>query len=108
MLLVLPSPMFFAERSRLSELAARYRIPATYEVKEYVDAGGLLSYGPSFPEMYRRAASFVDRILKGARAGDLPMEQPTRFVLAINQTTAKRLGLTIPPSVLLRADHLIE
>jgi putative ABC transport system substrate-binding protein len=108
MLLVLPSPMFFVERRRLSELAARYRIPATYEVKEYVDAGGLLSYGPSFPEMYRRAASFVDRILKGARAGDLPMEQPTQFVLAINQTTAKRLGLTIPPSVLLRAEHLVE
>jgi ABC-type uncharacterized transport system substrate-binding protein len=108
MLLVLPSPMFFAERRRLSELAVRHRLPAVYEVKEYVDDGGLLSYGPSFPAMYRRSASFVDRIFKGARPSDLPMEQPTKFELALNLRTATTLGLKIPPALLLRADHVIE
>ena len=107
-LIVLPSPMFYAERRRLAELAARHRLPAIYEVKEYVDEGGLASYGPSFPEMYRRAATYVDRILKGAMPGELPMEQPTKFVLAINLKTAKALGLTIPPSLLQRADPVIE
>jgi putative ABC transport system substrate-binding protein len=108
MLLVLPSPMFFAERRRLTELAARHRVPAVYEVKEYVDDGGLLSYGPSFPTMYRRAASFVDRIFRGARPGDLPMEQPTKFELSINVRTARALALQIPPSLLLRADQVVE
>jgi putative tryptophan/tyrosine transport system substrate-binding protein len=113
MLLVLPSPMFFAERRRLTELAARHRVPAVYEVKEYVDDGGLLSYGPSFPTMYRRAASFVDRIFRGARPGDLPMEQPTKeqptkFELSINVRTARTLALQIPPSLLLRADQVVE
>jgi putative ABC transport system substrate-binding protein len=107
-LIVLPSPMFYAERRRLAELAARHRLPAIYEVKEYVHVGGLASYGPSFPEMYRRAATYVDRILKGARPGDLPMEQPTTFELVINLKTAKALGLTIPQSLLLRADQVIE
>jgi len=107
-LIVLPSPMFYAERRRLAALAARDRLPAIYEVKEFVDEGGLMSYGPSFLDMYRRAATYVDKILKGATAGDLPMEQPTRFELVINLKTAKALGLTIPPGVLARADEVIQ
>jgi putative tryptophan/tyrosine transport system substrate-binding protein len=106
--IVLPSPMFYGERRRLADLAGRHRLPAVYEVKAYVDDGGLVSYGPSFPEMYRRAASHVDRILKGARPGDLPMEQPTKFELAINVKAARALGLSLPPALLLRADHTIE
>jgi putative tryptophan/tyrosine transport system substrate-binding protein len=107
-LIVLPSPMFYGERRRLAELAARHRLPAIYEVKAYVDAGGLASYGPSFSDMYRRAATYVDKILKGAEPGDLPMEQPTKFELVINLKTAKALGLTIPPSLLGRADEAIQ
>ena len=107
-LIVLPSPMFYAERRRLAALAARDRLPAIYEVKEYVDEGGLMSYGPSFPDMYRRAAIYVDKILKGAKPGDLPMEQPTKFEFVINLKTAKALGLTIPPPVLGRADALVQ
>jgi putative ABC transport system substrate-binding protein len=107
-LLVLPSPMFLAERRRLAELAARHRLPAVYETRDFVDAGGLMSYGPSFPDMWRRAATYVDKILKGAKPGDLPMEQPTNFEFVINLKTAKALGLTIPPPVLARADHLIQ
>jgi putative ABC transport system substrate-binding protein len=107
-LLVLPSPMFLAERRRLAELAARHRLPAVYETRDFVDAGGLMSYGPSFPDMWRRAATYVDKILKGAKPGDLPMEQPTKFEFVINLKTAKALGLTIPPPVLARADHLIQ
>jgi putative ABC transport system substrate-binding protein len=100
--------MFYAQRKQLAELAARHRLPATYEVKAYVDDGGLLSYGPSFPEMYRRAASYVDRILKGATPGDLPMEQPSKFELALNLKTARALKLAIPPTLHLRADHIVE
>ena len=107
-LIVLPSPMFYAERRRLATLAARDRLPAIYEVKEYADEGGLMSYGPSFPEMYRRAATYVDKILKGAKPGDLPMEQPTKFDFVINLKAAKAIGLTIPPPVLARADELIQ
>jgi len=107
-LIVLPSPMFYGQRRQLAELAARYRLPAMYEVKAYVDDGGLMSYGPSFRDMYRRAASYVDRILKGARPGDLPMELPTKFELAINLKAGKALGLVIPPALMLRADHTIE
>jgi putative ABC transport system substrate-binding protein len=105
---VLPSPIFSAHRKRLVELAAQYRLPAAYELREYVEAGGLLSYGPNTADMYRRAASYVDRILKGAKPGDLPVERSTTFELAINVKTAKALGLTIPQSLLTRADHLIE
>ena len=105
---VLPSPMFNRHRARLAELALKHRLPGIYEAKEYVVAGGLMSYGPSFPELFRRSASYVDRILKGAKAGDLPIERPTKFEMVINLKTAKALDLTIPPSLLLRADQVIE
>ena len=82
--------------------------PRSTRLKEYADEGGLMSYGPSFPEMYRRAATYVDKILKGARPGDLPMEQPTKFEFVINLKAAKAIGLTIPPPVLARADVLIQ
>jgi putative ABC transport system substrate-binding protein len=105
---VLPSPFFNAHRARLIELAARYRLPAVYEFRNYVEDGGLMSYGPSINEMYRGMASYVDRILKGAKPGDLPIERPTTFELVINLKTAKTLKLTIPQALLLRADELIE
>jgi ABC-type uncharacterized transport system substrate-binding protein len=105
---VLPSPVFNAHRQQLIDLAARYRLPAAYEFREYVQDGGLVSYGLSAPEMFRRAASYVDRILKGAKPADLPVERPTKFELVINLKTAKALGLTIPQSLLIRADQLIE
>jgi len=87
---------------------ARTRLPAMYAFRQFVDAGGLMSYGPNIPETFRRAAVFVDKILKGTKPADLPVEQPTKFELVINMRTAKALGLTIPPSLLLRADQIIE
>jgi len=105
---VLPSPFFDGHRRQLIELAARYRLPAVYEFNNYVQDGGLMSYGPSINEMFRSAAGHVDRILKGAKPGDLPIERPTTFEFVINLKTAKALGLTIPPSVLGRADQVIE
>ena len=105
---VLPSPYFNAHRLRLIALAARYRLPAFYEFSNYVQDGGFMSYGPSIDDMFRRMASYVDRILKGAKPSDLPIERPTKFELVINLKTAKALGLTIPPSVLGRADQVIE
>jgi putative ABC transport system substrate-binding protein len=107
-LTVLPSPMFFNERRRLVDLAAKHRLPAGYPWREGPDAGGLISYGPSIADLYRRAATYVDKILKGAKPGDLPVEQPTKFELMINLKTAKALGLTIPPSLLRQADQVIE
>jgi ABC-type uncharacterized transport system substrate-binding protein len=107
-LLVLPSPILNAHRRVLIKLAASHRLPALYEFKDYAADGGLMSYGPSLPDMYRRAASYVDRILKGAKPADLPVERPTKFELVINLQTAKALGLTIPPSLLARADQVIE
>lgn len=107
-LTMLPSNLFFREQRHLVDLAARYRLPAVYPSKDFVDSGGLMSYGASLTDAARRAATYVDRILKGAKPGDLPVEQPTKFELVINLTAAKALGLTIPPSVLARADQVIE
>jgi len=107
-LTVLPSNMFTNERRRLVALAAKNRLPAVYTSKEFVDAGGLMSYGANVADVFRRAATYVDKILKGAKPGDLPVQQPERFDLIINLKTAKALGLTIPPSLLQRADQVIE
>jgi putative ABC transport system substrate-binding protein len=107
--LVAPLGAFtYAHRMKLVQLAVKHRLPGIYWVRDFVEAGGLLSYGASFAEVSRRAAYFVDRILKGAKPADLPVEQPTKFELVINLNTAKAIGLTIPPSVLARADELIQ
>jgi len=107
-LIVLADPIFFLHRQRLADLAAKNRLPAMYGLTEHAEAGGLMAYSANFADVARRAATHVDRILKGARPGDLPVEQPTKFELVINLKTAKALGLTIPPSLLLRADQVIE
>src|SRR5204863_98798 len=107
-LLVLTDSMFVGQRRRVVELAARSKLPALYSQKEFVDDGGLISYGPSLVDMYRRAATHVDKVLRGAKPADLPIEQPTKFELVINLKTAKALGLTIPQSLLLRADEVIQ
>src|SRR3989475_11972107 len=106
-LTVLPTAMFVSERRRLVDLAAKNRLPTVFPFRESVDAGGLMSYGPALADLFRRAATYVDKILKGAKPGDLPVEQPTKFDLVINLKTAKALGLTIPQSVLGRADQVI-
>ena len=90
------------------EFVARARVPAVYFIDDHVKLGGLMSYGPSLRDLYRQAAVYVDQILKGARPADLPVEQPMKVALVVNLETAKALGLTIPPSVLLRADHILE
>jgi putative ABC transport system substrate-binding protein len=107
-LLVLADTVTVANRQRTIELAARNRVPAIYEIRAFVDDGGLMSYGIDMSDHYRRAASYVDKILKGAKPADLPIEQPTKFELIINLKTAQALGLTIPPSLLQRADQVIE
>ena len=107
-LLVSGGPLTYVRRQQIAELAFKHRLPAIHALREYAQAGLLLSYGTNLPDLYRRAATYVDRILKGARPGDLPVEQPTKFELVINLKTAKALGLTIPQSLLLRADEVIE
>ena len=100
--------MFNTHRTKIFELASKNRLPAIYSSQEYAETGGLMSYGANFPDLYRRAATYVDKILKGAKPGDLPVEQPTKFELVINLRTAKQIGLTIPPNVLARADRVIR
>jgi ABC-type uncharacterized transport system substrate-binding protein len=107
-LLVFPSPMLFNERRRIVDLAIRHRLPSMSNAREFVELGGLISYGASITDLIRRAATYVDKILKGARPADLPVEQPAKFELVINLKTAIALGLTMPPSVLLRADEVIQ
>ena len=107
-LVVLTTPIFGIERQRIADLAAKNRLPTVYASRNYVEVGGLMSYGPNFADLHRRAASYVDKILKGAKPSDLPVEQPTKFELLINLKTAKALGLEIPPVLLARADEVIE
>jgi putative tryptophan/tyrosine transport system substrate-binding protein len=106
--LVLSTPLFMGGARRLAELAMMHKLPTMFGPKEHVEAGGLLSYSPERADLYRRAASYVDKILKGAKPAEMPVEQATKFELVINLKTAKALGLTIPPSLLLRADQIIE
>jgi ABC-type uncharacterized transport system substrate-binding protein len=106
--LVLPDPVTSFHRRQTADFAVRRRLPAIYAAREWVEAGGLMSYGPNFPDLWRRAAVYIDKIFRGARPGDLPIERPTKFDLVLNLKTAKTLGLTIPPLVLARADHVIE
>jgi len=107
-LLVVADSMFVFHRTQLADLAARSRLPAAYGWREHVEAGGLMSYGPSLRDLFQRAATYVDKIIKGAKPADLPVQQPTKFELVINLKTAKALGLTIPQSVQVRADQVIE
>jgi len=107
-LLVMSDVMFFAQRERIVALATKHRLPGVFEWREFTEAGGLLSYGTNLADSYRHLAAYVDKILKGAKPGDLPVEQPTKFEFVINMKTARALGLTIPQSILLRADQVIE
>jgi len=107
-LTVLSTPVFSSERKRLVNLAAKNRLPTVFSFREYVEAGGLISYGPDLADLYRRSATYVDRILKGTKPSELPVEQPSKFELVIDLRTAKQLGLTIPQSVLARADEVIQ
>ena len=107
-LFVIPEPLALTNRVGINILAAAAHLPTTYGFREYVEAGGLMSYGTRLPDQFRRAADFADKILRGTKPGDIPVEQPTKFDLVINLTTAKALGITIPESFLLRADEVIE
>ena len=107
-LLLLVDPFTLSQRSRIVEFAAEQRLPAIYETRDFVDVGGLISYGPNIPDQFRRAATYVDKILRGAKPADLPIEQPTKFELVINMRAAKALGIKFPESILLRADKVIE
>jgi ABC-type uncharacterized transport system substrate-binding protein len=107
-LMILGDPLLGSHSRRILDLTVKHRLPSTYGTREWPDIGGLMSYGPNFEDLYRRAATYVDKILKGAQPGELPIEQPTKFELVLNLRTAKALGLTIPQSMLLRADQLID
>jgi len=107
-LYLMRSPLFFSHPRTLAKLASKARLPTIYEERKFTDEGGLMSYGANYADLFRRSAGYVDRILKGAKPGDLPMEQPTKFEFVVNHRTAKALGLTIPQSVLLRADDVIR
>jgi len=107
-LLVLFDPILTGQRTRITELANKHRLPSMYPHREYAEVGGLMAYGASLTDLYRRAATYVDKILKGARPADLPVEQPTKFELVVNLGTAKSLGLTIPPTLLSRTDETIK
>src|SRR5262249_10278981 len=107
-LVVVVAPLTVRYRARISELAAKNRLPATYGLREFADAGGLMAYGPNVVDLCRRAADYVDKILKGAKPADLPIQQPTKFELVINLKAAKALGITIPPSLLVRADQVVQ
>jgi putative ABC transport system substrate-binding protein len=107
-LFVCPDATIIAHHARINTLALGARLPTMHGLREIVEAGGLTSYGPNYPDLYRRAADYVDKILRGAKPADLPVEQPTKFDLVINLVTARALGLTIPPTLLARADEVIE
>src|SRR5262245_66190709 len=107
-LIVEPSSMLFTWRERLADLALKHRLPTVFAHRQYAEAGGLIGYSTDPSDLFRRAASFVDKILKGARPADLPLEQPMKFELVINMKTAKALGLAIPPALIARADDVIE
>ena len=106
--MLVSAPILFPHRTEVAALAVKSRLPAMYERPEEVAAGGLISYGPNFADNFRRAATYVDKILQGRKPADLPVEQPTKFELVINLKTAKQIGLTIPPNVLARADRVIR
>ena len=107
-LIQIDDAMFTSHREKLVELATRYRIPGAYGFREFVDLGGFLALGPSYSDLYRRAGSYLDKIIKGARPADLPVEQPSKFEFILNLKTAKALGLTIAPALVARADEVIE
>jgi putative tryptophan/tyrosine transport system substrate-binding protein len=107
-LLVLLDPLFMQQRARLVELTTTSRLPAMYGLREDVEMGALMAYGPSFPDLFRRAATYVDKILKGAKPGDLPVEQPTKYELLLNLKTAQALGITLPPALLILADEVMR
>jgi putative ABC transport system substrate-binding protein len=105
---VLAGSVIFSQRTRVAGLAVKNRLPVIFPQSEYVEDGGLLSYAPNYPDLFRRAATYVDKILKGAKPADLPVEQPTKFEFIVNLKAAKQIGLTIPPNVLARADKVIR
>jgi putative ABC transport system substrate-binding protein len=107
-LAIMPNPVFAGNLKRIADFAAKSRLPSTFHLREFVESGGLMAYGPDRSDMFRRAATYVDKILKGTKPADLPVEQPTKFELVINLKTAKALGLTIPQTILLRADQVIQ
>jgi putative ABC transport system substrate-binding protein len=107
-LALLGSPLFFTERRRLVDLAAKHGLPAVYPLREYVDGGGLMAYGPNVADMFRRTATYVDKIIRGAKPGDLPVEQPTKFDLVINLKAARSIGVTIPQQLLARANEVMQ